>query len=224
MIELSRYVRLDDIVCKACMAGSCAAEHVMSWERKDDAVDRIYDQQAEQHALALIVEARYRRMLKAMHEILSDAFDIRESFRLTDADTEALLQIAAEQVVRIDETTRDAIREQLQIGQRLGLSTYEIAHGRPDLGYHGIEGLYEETFKGRSDTIARTELQTAQLESAKNRYAASGLVDHVRIADGDGDAICAARNGKTVPLTEAPSLAHPNCRVAIIPVLREGVV
>ena len=194
-------------------------------ERKDDdAVDRIYDSAAEQHALALLVEVRYRRMLRAVHEAIGDAFDIRESFRLTDADTEALLQIAAEQVVRIDETTRAAIREQLELGQRLGLSTWEIAHGVPKLGYHGIEGLYSETWAGRADTIARNELAEAQYHSALNRYQASGLVDRVRAFDGDQDAPCAAQNGRTFPLDDPPKRQHVNCTLVVVPMLREGVI
>ena len=77
-----------------------------------------------------------------------------------------LLVEAARQVVRIDETTRQAIAEQLRVGQALGLSTWEIANGNAEIGYHGIEGLYTETWKGRAETIARTELQHAQNEAA----------------------------------------------------------
>lgn len=188
------------------------------------AVEDIYDQQAEQQALALIIERRYRNMLRAMHQLIGDAFQLREDFRLTDADTEALLQVAAEQVVRIDSVTVDAIREQLTLGQKLGLSTYEIAHGRPDLGYHGIEGLYSETWAGRADTIARNELLEAQYHSSLNRYQASGLVDSVRAHDGDQDALCAPRNGRIYPIADAPSRAHINCSLVLVPLLREGVV
>jgi hypothetical protein len=148
-----------------------------------------------------------------------------EQFRVHDADVNALLRDAAQRVVRIDETTRQNIAEQLRVGQALGLSTYDIAHGRADIGYHGVDGLYSETWKGRADMIARTELQHAQNESALNRYAASGLVDHVRIIDGcEWDEACCARNNTVVPITDRPQLNHPNCTLVVVPVVREGVI
>lgn len=196
-------------------------------ERKDDdddALDRLYDQDAEQTALAFVIERRYAAMLRAMHTLLGDVFQLGEDFRLTDADTDALLQVAAERVVMIDTATRNAIREQLAVGNRLGLSTWEIAFGKPDIGYAGLAGLYEETWRNRSLTIARTEIQTAQILSAQDRYRASGLVDRMRIVDGDYDAECAARNGRVVPVGQNVDLLHPNCRATVIPVLREGVI
>ena len=73
--------------------------------------------------------------------------------------------------------------------------------------------------------IARTELQHAQNEAALNRYAATGLVDMVKIIDGDQwDLPCANRNGTTVPITDHPELNHPNCTLVVVPVLREGVL
>ena len=123
-----------------------------------------------------------------------------------------LLVEAAHQVVRIDETTRQAIAEQLRLGQDLGLSTWEIANGRADIGYRGIEGLYGETWKGRALTIARTELQHAQNEAALNRYAATGMVDHGRDRGRRRlDAACQARNGRIVSISERPRLLHPHC-------------
>lgn len=185
----------------------------------------VYDGDDERRRLAEILEQRYTAMLNAVHATLIELFGLDvERFILPDTATNALLVEAAHEVVRIDETTRIAIAEQLRIGQALGLSTWEIAHGRPDIDYRGIDGLYGETWKGRADTIARTELQHAQNESALNRYAASGLIDFVEIIDGDYDPECAARNGRIVPLSERPQLMHPNCTMNLIPVLREGVI
>lgn len=190
-------------------------------ERKDDAIERLYDADAEQTALAIIVERRYRAMLNAMHNLLGDVFELREGFRLTDEDTDALLQVAAERVVMIDTATRNAIREQLALGNKLGLNTWEIAYGKPDIGYRGLEGLYAETWRGRSLTIARNELAEAQHVSALNRYQASGLVDRVRAHDGDQDGPCAAQNGRTFPLDEPPKRQHVNCTLVVVPLLRE---
>lgn len=186
----------------------------------------VYDADDEQERLGDILEQRYQRMLTATHEAIRRLFGLTiDQFRLTDSAVNALLVEAAHQVVRIDETTRQAIAEQLRLGQELGLSTWEIANGRPDIEYRGIEGLYSETWKGRAETIARTELQHAQNEAALNRYAATGMVDMVEIVDGDDwDAECAARNGRVVPLSERPQLLHPRCTLGLIPVLRDGIV
>jgi cell division ATPase FtsA len=188
-------------------------------------LDDIYNSREEQERLAAIMEPRYRRMLRAVHEAIRVAFGLTaDQFKLTDSDVNLILVGAARRVVGIDETTRMAIAEQLRVGQALGLSTYEIAHGNPKIGYRGIEGLYRETFRGRSDTIARTELQHAQNESSLNRYRATGMVDAVEIVDGDDwDEPCRTRNGRIVPVSDRPQLNHPNCTLVLIPVLREGV-
>jgi hypothetical protein len=84
------------------------------------------------------------------------------------------------------------------------------------------------TWKNRPFTIASTEIAEAQRLAAINRYAASGVVDRVKISDAtrgkDHTATCLARAGTTVPLDEAPPLDHPNCSLVLIPVLREGVI
>jgi cell division ATPase FtsA len=189
-------------------------------------INDVYDSEAEQERLREILEARYQTMLRAVHEAVRRVFGLtREEFRLPDRVTNVLLMDAARRVAGIDETTRQAIAEQLRIGQELGLSTWEIANGNPEIEYRGIQGLFEETYKGRAETIARTELQHAQVESAMNRYAATGMVDYVQIIDGDDwDIPCAERNGKIVPISERPQLNHPNCTLALVPVMREGIV
>ena len=189
-------------------------------------INDVYDTPEEQQRLAAILEQRYLAMLTAVHAALIRLFGLDPNrFVISDAAVNLLLVDAAQRVVRIDETTRQAIAEQLRVGQALGLSTYEIAHGNARIGYHGIEGLYQETWKGRADTIARTELQHAQNEASLNRYAATGMVDMVKIIDGDEwDLPCAQRNGRIVPISERPQLNHPNCTMVLVPVLRAGMI
>lgn len=187
-------------------------------------IDDVYDNNDELKRLAQILEPRYQRMLLAVHQAIRLAFGLTvDQFRLSDSATNLILVAGAQRVVRINETTRQQIVEQLRVGQELGLSTWEIAHGVPKLGYRGIDGLYMETWKGRPDMIARTELQWSQVASATNRYEATGLVDKVTIVDGDDDKPCNVRNGTTVDLATHPQLAHPNCTLGLIPVLRDGV-
>lgn len=189
-------------------------------------LEDVYDSEEEQGLLARVLFPRYERTLAVVHRLVASAFPEldAEEFRLDDAATRRLLAKAAEQVVRIDEATRSALREVLQEGQRRGYSDQQIADGVPAEGYGGVQGLYLNTWKGRPETIARTELSTAQVEASLDRYAATGLVSKVELVEHrDTDADCAARNGRVVPLSSRPGLLHPNCRVSLIPVVDEAV-
>lgn len=188
-------------------------------ERKED-VDEVYDQSLEQDALRVIIEPRYAAMLEAIGELLLARYPEVEAFRVDDAATRRILDEAGRQIVRIDETTRKAVADMLQRGQELGLSAWELANGSPKDGYPGIEGLFKETWRNRAQTVARTELANAQNRGSIDRYLAGGIVDRVRIIDGDDDEPCRSRNGKVVPLAEAPGLAHPNCTLGLVPILR----
>jgi hypothetical protein len=182
----------------------------------------VYDAEAEQMALARVVFPRYERMLTAVHQMVASNFPelSPDEFRLDDAATRRVLAKAAEQVVMIDEATRKALREVLQEGQQRGYSDRQIADGVPKEGYGGIDGLYLNTWRSRAETIARTEVSTAQVEASLDRYKATGLVSKVEIVEHtDTDAQCAARNGTTVSLTSRPGLLHPNCRVALVPIV-----
>ena len=186
----------------------------------------VYNMRDELERLAAILEVRYRAMLNAVNTVMVRVFGFDPNrFTVTDSDANRILVDAARRVVRIDETTRLAIAEQLRIGQELGMSNWEIANGNERVGYRGIDGLYQETWKGRAETIARTELQHAQNQSSLNRYEATGMVDMVRIIDGDDwDEACAKRNGTVVPASSHPQLNHPNCTMVLVPVLREGII
>lgn len=178
-------------------------------------VDDVYPPE-EELRLSLILEPAYRRTLQALHELVAGALELDpEAFRLDDISTRQILQIAAERVVRISDTTRQALRDELAAGQEAGESAYELAQR--------IDRLYMETWAGRALMIARTEIGEAQRVSALNRYKATGLVDRVGIIDGDDDEPCASRNGTVVAIDKAPGLAHPNCTLVLYPVLREGV-
>lgn len=189
----------------------------------NDPLSGLYDRDDEQQRLSEILEQRYRAMLRAMHELVAAAFPDVENFRLTDSDVSRILLEAGRRIVGIDEVTRREIATMLRLGNELGLSSWEIANGNERLGYPGIEGLFKETWRGRPEMVARTEMQHAQIRSAVDRYQATGLVNQVELVDGEDDPECAARNGKIVPLEQVPGLAHPHCSLNVIPILREDV-
>jgi hypothetical protein len=184
----------------------------------------IYDDEEEQGLLARILFPRYLRMLEAVHQFLQSVFPFLtpEEFRLDDPATRKQLALAAEQVVRIDQSTRDQLREVLREGQKRGYSDFEVANGVPADGFGGIRGLYMETWRSRPETISRTEMAIAQNAAALDRYGATGLVSRVQIVEHeDTDEPCASRNGKVVPLSEKPGLLHPNCRMGLVPIVED---
>ena len=190
-------------------------------------VEELYDAEDEMGRLAQIVFPRYERMLVVVHGLVASVLPELDpdDFRLDDPATRRMLAKAAERVVLIDEATRRDIQRVLQQGQELGLSDQQIAEGAPEAGFKGLRGLYQETYRNRSQTIARTELATAQVEAALDRYGATGMVSQVEIVEHeDTDAQCAARNGQVVPLAQQPGLLHPNCRVAVIPLVDESLI
>jgi hypothetical protein len=175
----------------------------------------------EETRLQSILDALYRRVLLELHFLVRDSIPVNPAaFRLDDAATNAILEHAAHRVVMITETTRQAIAQKLQDGQRDGLTTQEIADS--------IEHLFSITWANRAEMVASTEIGEAQRVSAIDRYKATGLVDSVKISDAsrgsDHTDTCLARAGTTVPLDEAPQLDHPRCSLVLIPVLREGVI
>jgi hypothetical protein len=187
-------------------------------------LEDIYDRLEEQRRLARILMPRFLRLLQAWHEMVASVFQLSpEEFRLDDPATRKQLAHAAERVVLIDQSTRAALWEVLREGQQRGYSNHEIAHGVPADGYGGIDGLYLNTWRGRSETIARTEVAEAQNVASLDRYAATGMVDRVQIVEHeDTDEPCASRNGRVVPLASKPGLLHPNCQMGLIPVVNEA--
>jgi hypothetical protein len=183
-------------------------------------LDELYDEVAEQEALAILLEPRYTGMLAAVHELVAATFPAMENFRLDDEATRRMLEHAAKQVVRIDETTREELRALLKIGQERGYSAWEIANGVPKDDFPGIEGLFKETWKGRAATVARNELLEAQHTATMDRYRVTGLVDRIRIRDGRDDGPCADRDGTVVSMASNPARLHVNCTLVVIPILR----
>lgn len=179
-------------------------------------LELLIDWRAEELRLMVLLEPMYRAVDRAQARIVAQALDLDPAtFRVDDPIvTEQLSRTAAERAVLITETSRRQLRELIAQGQSDGLTTQEIADS--------IRHLFDVTWAGRAETVARTELGEAQRVSAIARYRQSGKVDRVYIRDGEDDEPCRSRNGTTVPLSEAPGLAHPNCVLTLVPVVREG--
>jgi hypothetical protein len=191
-------------------------------ERRALRVEDIYDEADETRRLSLILESAYLRALRDIHLIVTEAFDLDPAeFRLPDdAARDWAAKQAAARVTMISQTTRDALRELIADSIEDGRSTAEVIEA--------IERLFTETWKGRAEMVATSEITEAQRLGSLDRYTASGLVDRIKISDANRGTnhtdVCLARNGTTVPIDEAPAMDHPNCSILYIPVLREGVI
>lgn len=184
-------------------------------------IDDVWDADAERQRLVELFAQRYVAMLRTMHGLVGRALNLGpDEFRLDDSSVRRAILEAGARAVVVDTQTQKAIAAMLAEGQIRGLSTWEIANGTAD--FLGIEGLFKQTWKSRGETVARTELATAQRAASVNRYRESGLVQSVEVRDGgtnDSDAFCNGRDGQTYPLSNAPTLAHPNCTIVLVPVV-----
>lgn len=180
-----------------------------------------WDSREEQRRLQDILAPHYLAMWEAVAEVLRTVGIGTTLPRLDDVATRLLLAEAGRNIVRIDETTRQAVMDRIAEGQSLGLSDWEIAHGSPKNDYAGIDGLFKTTWAGRAQTVARTELTEAQLASARERYLAAG-VGRMQIVDGTSDTACASRNGTVVSSAQRVRTLHPNCSVSVIPLLEDA--
>jgi hypothetical protein len=133
-----------------------------------------------------------------------------------------LVQSLAGRVTAINETTRADISRVVTEALTEGVSMPELSDR--------LRGLYEETYNGRSMTIARTESQVAYNEAAALGYKESGLVREAQLFDnplhdtdpGSDGLTCAQRNGKIVPIESISrhiAAEHPNGTLAIGPVV-----
>jgi hypothetical protein len=172
-----------------------------------------YSPDYERERLEELFIGRYGGMLRAVHGLLTRALNRNVPPPDNVAMRHILLEARA-RAVKVDATTQFAIAAMLADGLRRGLSAEEIANGTPD--FPGIEGLFTKTWAGRAKMIARTELQNAQLRASVDQFRTAGI-KWVVARDGDYDPGCAARNGKTYPISNPPQLLHPNCRLVVSP-------
>lgn len=121
----------------------------------------------------------------------------------------------ASRVTRITDVTRRAIDRTIRQGIADNLTNEQIANN--------LRSIVGDTYKGRADTIARTEMALIDQEAAHDRYESAGLT-HVRIFDGSDcgwtnheDPDKANGTIRTITDSRAHPVAHPNCVRASAP-------
>lgn len=145
------------------------------------------------------------------------------SFDLANPNVQQMMRELGKRIVGIHETTRLDVSKAITTGLDEGLSPPQIA----DIITH----LFEQTYKGRAQTVARTESQVAYNTASSLGYVESGVVQEVEMVDnpdhpedyGASDGLtCAQRDGMVVNLADTGrhiEAEHPNGSLALIPLL-----
>jgi len=149
------------------------------------------------------------------------ALGVEAAFDLNDPAVTELLADAGKRIKQISDTTLKAVQDLLQEGSDAGWSIDHLVRGDPATGTPGLRDIVLETYKGRAQTIARTELGNAQNKAAYHRFFGAGVTKVYVLDDGigDEDEPCVAVNQSVKPIAwmkEHP-LEHPNCTRAFAP-------
>jgi hypothetical protein len=135
-----------------------------------------------------------------------------------------MLDLLGNRIVRISERTRRDVVKTIADATQDGKTIAEIADD--------IRNLFEQTYAGRAQTVARTETQVAYNRSSALAYTESKEVDDVELLDnpdhdeeyGAADGLtCAERDGLVVSLSDLDIHIlgeHPNGSLVVTPILR----
>lgn len=189
--------------------------------RKALTPESVWDDQAETTRL---LEVYARALLKLGKEAVQvPARIVNASIRWDQGHP--LVQRAIEEmgrlIVRINETTRQAISHEIVRGVERGYSVPQIANGNPDENYDGIAGVFDEASAARAETIARSETAMLFNASANVAYEESDI-GHVEVLDGtEYDEKCRKANRQiwTTRKARKNPIEHPNCVRAFAPVV-----
>jgi HK97 family phage portal protein len=186
------------------------------------------DWPAEDRFLHIGTQQLWELAAQTAYDIGGQTIGAAISFDLANPHLAAVMDRVATRVRDINATTEQDIQRILTEALAEGANLAELEAR--------LRGLYEETYNGRSMTIARSESQVAYNSASAAGYRQSGVVDRIQCFDnpdhpdnyGASDGLsCAQRNGLIAPLADAEKhidAEHPNGQLAIAPVLTGEVV
>jgi HK97 family phage portal protein len=178
----------------------------------------------EEDLLAEVLEAIQQLAIRqgwlaAAQGIPASAYNIANPY------VQAVLGEVGTRITGISATTRDDVARVVGAALDEGVTMEDLAER--------LKGLFGETYKSRSLTVARTESMVAYSAGSTAAYRDSGVVSMVEIADnpahtddyGAADGLsCASRDGIVVALDRAMfhiGADHPRGSAAIIPLIDE---
>lgn len=189
--------------------------------------DDWWDPDVEEAELRRAMNELYVSIGRAAGNLVANRLDRVVFPGQIEAITDAILQDSGASITSILDTTRTAVADALTEGVRRGYSLNQIIDGVPAEGFGGIRNVtlangipaFDEY---RAEMIARTE--TAQAFNLANLTGYREFnVSQVQAIDGDTDADCAARNGRTYSLDDAFGIGdHPNGTLDWVPVTKSA--
>jgi len=181
-----------------------------------DNLQRIVDEhdwEASGEALAEGMLPLYRKLIElGADEATGELRGIDADFTLTRPEVDEVIDLLAEQIKGVSDTTRQKVQAIVDRQQSEGLSIPKVAKMINE------QALLDSM--SRSRTIARTETGMAYNMGTLLTYAKAG-VTKVVVHDGDEDDDCKEADGQVWTIEEAQSnpLAHPNCQRAFSPII-----
>ncbi len=169
--------------------------------------------------LETLFKRYYIEILSASWETWNQSLGIDVAFEPSDPAVVKTLKTAGGQIAGISNSTRDEVRALLKYGAEQGWTLGQLAAG--DETMPGLRALVQQTYKGRAETIARTELATAQQVCAIERFAEMKIEKVLVLDNGqdDPDEECARVNNtiQTLEWARENPIAHPRCTRAFAP-------
>ncbi len=184
--------------------------------------DTIMNWSEEEGLLRMVLDTFYIEAGKQAYSGVSTVTGIDLSFDLANPNIQNVIEQLGLRIVGISETTRLDVNKLVTDGLAEGMSPPQIAET--------LTGLFEETYKNRAGTVARTESMIAYNTASALGYQESG-VEQVEMVDnlehdsdyGASDGLtCAQRDGMVVNLADVGrhiEAEHPNGSLALIPLL-----
>jgi SPP1 gp7 family putative phage head morphogenesis protein len=163
-------------------------------------------------------------MASSVNAQIHDVLPVKPAKAAPAGAVERVMARGAARVTKINETTRDKIKDAIVRGLEAGVTINDVADSIEGIGAATIGGLdlgslFDEY---RAEMIARTELMDAYNSSAIASYTDAGI-EYVQAIDGDGDPECAARDGQIYASDDADSIEdHPNGTLDWVPVIDDS--
>lgn len=176
------------------------------------------NQWAQEH-LKPLFEKQWRRVLDSTVLVLNRN---RVPVHLNNDLAQKLLDMGATRIglLDIEDDTKVALMGILKEARKAGMNPRTAAKLIEDKVPAGKWTKAGPRY--RAELIARTETLEASRQSSIGLYEASPVVKEVEAYDGDGDELCAERNGETFTFEEAEQESvetHPNCVLSFGPVV-----